>query len=125
MNKVYRIVWNAASRAWVVASEFAKGRKKAGKRNRTMAWRGGVFALSMLGATAAHAAVITTPAQAQNGTYSGTSTSATATGGDSTAVGAASQATVRARPRLAPLPRPPPRTRRRSAFWRMRQPKNR
>ena len=30
MNKIYRIVWNVESGQWVVASEMAKGRKKAG-----------------------------------------------------------------------------------------------
>ncbi|SCK39941.1 Predicted membrane protein [Variovorax sp. HW608] len=95
MNQVYRIVWNAATLTWVVAPEFAKGRKKSCKSSRTARLRTVVFALGILGGAAAHAAVIATPAQAQNGTYSGTSTtSASATGGDSTAVGAAATASA-------------------------------
>ena len=31
MNTIYRIVWNATTCSWVVASEMAKGRKKGGK----------------------------------------------------------------------------------------------
>lgn len=29
MNRIYRIVWNAVAGTWVVASELARGRKKA------------------------------------------------------------------------------------------------
>ena len=28
MNKIYRIIWNAAQQAWVVVSELAKGHVK-------------------------------------------------------------------------------------------------
>ncbi|WP_392559735.1 ESPR domain-containing protein [Orbus mooreae] len=28
MNKIYRVIWSSAHRAWIVASEFAKGKKK-------------------------------------------------------------------------------------------------
>ncbi|WP_445145147.1 YadA-like family protein [Dyella sp. Tek66A03] len=94
MNKVYRIVWNAVSHTWVVASEFAKGRKKADKPSHTIQLRSAALALGLLGGVTAHAATIATPAQATNGQYSGTSTSASATGGDATAVGAASKASA-------------------------------
>jgi autotransporter adhesin len=33
MNTIYRIVWNAATGKWIVASELAKGRKKSSKRS--------------------------------------------------------------------------------------------
>ncbi len=28
MNKIYRLIWNGASRAWAAVSEYAKGRGK-------------------------------------------------------------------------------------------------
>lgn len=31
MNKVYKLVWNATLKAWVVVSELAKGHKKSSK----------------------------------------------------------------------------------------------
>jgi autotransporter adhesin len=38
MNAIYRIVWNATARKWVVASELAKGHKKQSKsRSKTLA----------------------------------------------------------------------------------------
>ena len=37
MNAIYRIVWNAVTGRWVVASELAKGRKKAGTQLRILA----------------------------------------------------------------------------------------
>lgn len=36
MNTIYRIVWNASTGSWVVASEMAKGRKKASAPARTL-----------------------------------------------------------------------------------------
>jgi len=37
MNAIYRIVWNAVTGRWVVASELAKGRKKSGSKLRQLA----------------------------------------------------------------------------------------
>ncbi|RPE81582.1 ESPR-type extended signal peptide-containing protein [Vulcaniibacterium tengchongense] len=37
MNTIYRIVWNASVGKWVVASEFAKGRKKGGAKAKGLA----------------------------------------------------------------------------------------
>ncbi len=36
MNQIYRVVWNVATQAWVVASEFAKGRKKSSGKAATV-----------------------------------------------------------------------------------------
>jgi len=49
MNAVYRVVWNAASGQWVVASELAKGRKKKASR------LGAIAVLLALGAGSAMA----------------------------------------------------------------------
>jgi len=43
MNTIYRIVWNVTLGKWVVASELAKGRKKAAKRSVVLA----TFAIGM------------------------------------------------------------------------------
>jgi hypothetical protein len=37
LNKIYRVVWNVELGQWVVASEVAKGRKKAGSSERLLA----------------------------------------------------------------------------------------
>jgi hypothetical protein len=92
MNKSYRSIWNESLGAWVAASEVANAR---GKRSGSRAMAAVIAAVALLGGLSgmASAAVIGTPVQATNGTYSGASTTALATGGDSTAVGAASKAT--------------------------------
>ena len=52
MNAIYQIVWNAATRQWIVASELAKGRKKSGVSNWGVA-ANGTRALARCGALAA------------------------------------------------------------------------
>ncbi|GAB2802550.1 ESPR-type extended signal peptide-containing protein [Dyella kyungheensis] len=54
MNAIYRIVWNAVTGRWVVASELAKGRKKGGSKRAAV---GAVLAAGLLGSLAmSHAA---------------------------------------------------------------------
>lgn len=45
MNTIYRIVWNAVTGRWVVASELAKGRKKSGGKLRQLAAVSGVIGM--------------------------------------------------------------------------------
>ena len=64
MNRIYRLVWNAALSLWVAVAENAKGRGKAGRASSGRATRAAaaVAALALLspqawGADAANAAV--------------------------------------------------------------------
>ncbi len=55
MNKTYRIVWNAETQRWVVASELAKSRKKSGATKTLLAVSGLFLAAGFAGrATAAN-----------------------------------------------------------------------
>jgi len=33
MNKVYRVIWSMAHRSWIVANEFAKGKRKSSSKS--------------------------------------------------------------------------------------------
>lgn len=57
MNKIYRIVWNASTAKWVVASELAAGRKKGGKRRTLCAVVAMTAAVGGMGSQNAHAYV--------------------------------------------------------------------
>ncbi len=64
MNRIYRIVWNAAINRWVVASEVAKGRKKSGSGGAAAAAVASVVAIGFGGPVMidqAHAAAISFP----------------------------------------------------------------
>ncbi len=77
MNAIYRIVWNAATHQWIVASELAKGRKKSGVSKRGGA-AAGKLAVLRSGALAAGIATggtafsqplpVTSNVQVSNGT---------------------------------------------------------
>lgn len=65
MNKIYKIVWNAAQEAWVAVSELAKGHVKASssgknaKQSTVVEEEGSTsFTLYSLGKAAANAMVI-------------------------------------------------------------------
>ena len=51
MNRIYRLIWNAAQQAWVPGSELAKGRTKSGTKARSAAL--GVISLLMAGTVSA------------------------------------------------------------------------
>ncbi len=103
MNKIYRLVWNSAQRAWVVAGEFsaAKGKgKNCPRRLSLKAITAGGLVLAALGTsqlanayTVAGASLVNGgTAASDNGSTSNTAfgSSATATGFRSTAVGQSS-----------------------------------
>jgi hypothetical protein len=74
VNKIYRIVFNTVTGRWVVASEMAKGRKKAGASA-----VGGAVMLAVLGTVTPHATMAATIGEAgleicQNGTNVGINT---------------------------------------------------
>jgi len=61
MNTIYRIIWNAVTGRWVVASEFAKGRKKKGRDHRALissTFMTGAFGVMYGLSGASHASIV-------------------------------------------------------------------
>ncbi|MGF6728588.1 autotransporter adhesin [Paraburkholderia youngii] len=94
MNKSYISIWNEALGSWIAASENMSAR---GKRSKSRTVAGAIATAVVLAGVSgtAASAVIGTPVEATNGTYSGTDTdSASATAPDSVAVGAGATASA-------------------------------
>ncbi len=95
MNKIYRLVWNASQRAWVVAGEFAtaKGKGKGGTTRRALVRAGGLsgaFAAALFSIEPAEAWMVN-PTSVVNpgaGTSDGGRQSNIAIGWDAKATGA-------------------------------------
>ncbi|NUY30603.1 adhesin [Paraburkholderia sp. JPY303] len=94
MNKSYISIWNEALGSWVAASENMSVRGKRSKSRTVAGTIATALVLAGMSGTAA-SAVIGTPVEATNGSYSGTDTdSASATGDDAVAVGAGATASA-------------------------------